>query len=60
MMVVDCGYELTVNYGPSSACDVHCTGNDNQVCGGIDAINVYEYSQVVPSYDGYTVRGCVG
>ncbi|KAK7459660.1 Cell wall integrity and stress response component 2 [Stygiomarasmius scandens] len=54
-----CGNGLTPDYGSSTGCDMRCTGDESQICGGINAINVYQYSEVLSSYGGYTVQGCV-
>jgi len=55
----DCGNGLTPDYGSSTDCDMRCTGDESQICGGINATNVYQYSEVLSSYEGYTVQGCV-
>ncbi|KAJ6495160.1 WSC-domain-containing protein [Mycena sanguinolenta] len=39
-----CGNALLYEYGSSEACDMPCSGNASEFCGGPDALNLYQFA----------------
>ncbi|KAJ6467759.1 WSC domain-containing protein [Mycena sanguinolenta] len=39
-----CGNALLYVYGTSEACDMPCSGNASEFCGGPDALNLYQFA----------------
>jgi len=57
-----CGNSILYNYGTSNGCSMTCSGDSNEICGGPNAINIYNYNSLpytvgpasaIFSYDGY-------
>lgn len=66
-MLLDCGNSILYDYGSSEACDMTCSGNPLEICGGPDAINIYQIgtaaytvgpASLVKSYNGWIVTEC--
>jgi len=62
-----CGNSILYNYGRSQACNMPCSGNALETCGGPNAINIYlnagwDYTvgpaSMVQSYNGWRVTTC--
>lgn len=45
-LVSDCGNAVLYAYGASQACDVACSGNTSEFCGGPDALNLYQFDDI--------------
>jgi hypothetical protein len=51
----DCGNDFKGT--SSSDCTMLCSGNDQEICGGENAIQVYQNASFVQCYDGYHFIG---
>ena len=53
IVVADCGNSIGGSGGPAAdgdaLCNMPCSGNSEQMCGGPNRLNVYEYTGVVPT-----------
>jgi hypothetical protein len=41
---IDCGNALLYGYGASTACNKPCSANAFELCGGPDALNLYQFA----------------
>lgn len=51
-----CGSPASLGSDTADNCDMECAGDSSQLCGGFNAINVYEYTDETNSE--YTYMGC--